>query len=118
MTDLICRNIWLSTSSQLQPSTSTVIKEDKYKESIMKLYQLLMNKRYELASIQDCMPYTIASNAALMEMAKQKPVSLEQLRKCQRKISLVTISLRSFATFLFQWKDSPRRKSPSSGKNS
>ncbi|XP_018574469.1 Werner syndrome ATP-dependent helicase-like [Anoplophora glabripennis] len=76
-------NIWLSSSSQPQPLTVTNVKEDKNKDLVMKLYQLLMNQRYELAALQNCMPYTIASNTALIEMAKQKPITIEQLRKCQ-----------------------------------
>ncbi|CAH0554697.1 unnamed protein product [Brassicogethes aeneus] len=45
-----------------------------------KLYRLLMNKRSELATQLDCMPYSIASNAVLMAMAKNKPRNLEQLK--------------------------------------
>lgn len=47
------------------------------------LYRLLMNKRTDLASSVDCMPYMVACNESLVRMAQLKPKSLEQLRKCQ-----------------------------------
>lgn len=47
------------------------------------LYRLLMNKRTDLASFVDCMPYMVACNEALVRMAQLKPKSLEELRKCQ-----------------------------------
>ncbi|KAJ8917869.1 hypothetical protein NQ315_010782 [Exocentrus adspersus] len=79
-------NVWLSTTQNPKPLNPQPL-FNKVREDIDKdcsrLYQLLMNKRYELATSQDCMPYSIASNTALMEMAKQKPITLEQFKKCQ-----------------------------------
>lgn len=78
-------------------STSTITKlesnqtpfENKIEsEEHMNLYKLLLNKRYNLASIADCMPYMIASNEALMKMAREKPITLQELRNCQCKFLL------------------------------
>lgn len=54
-------------------------------EDHVNLYKLLLNTRYNLASIADCMPYMIASNDALMKMAREKPITLQDLRNCQCK---------------------------------
>lgn len=50
------------------------------------LYRLLMNKRSELANKADCMPYLVASNDVLLQMAKRKPTTVHQLRNEHCKI--------------------------------
>ncbi|KAJ8946901.1 hypothetical protein NQ318_008257 [Aromia moschata] len=81
-------NSWIQTSRPVtqRPATSTsslIPTENKEDKSNEKLYRLLTNKRYEIATAQDCMPYLVASNKALMDMAKEKPTSLDRLRQCQ-----------------------------------
>lgn len=58
---------------------------DGLSESQLQLYRLLMNKRSELASMVDCMPYMIASNETLMKMSKLMPKSLQELRNSDCK---------------------------------
>ncbi|CAH1966178.1 unnamed protein product [Acanthoscelides obtectus] len=45
-----------------------------------KLYCELVNKRQELADIEDCAPYMIASNKALLAMSDAAPENLQQLK--------------------------------------
>lgn len=47
------------------------------------LYTGLMNLRSSLALETDCMPYMIANNKTLLELAKLRPVDKQQL--CQGK---------------------------------
>lgn len=49
----------------------------------LKLFRLLKNVRTQLAASNDCMPYMVASDYALMEMAKHRPCDLEHLRGLQ-----------------------------------
>ncbi|XP_060534740.1 bifunctional 3'-5' exonuclease/ATP-dependent helicase WRN-like [Cylas formicarius] len=80
---------WVSAEGGEEASSSTQVLDNPPEESKMetderlKCYRLLINERNRLASINDVMPYTVASNAALMQIAKHKPKDLEQLRKLQ-----------------------------------
>lgn len=74
----------------MQPSTSklevrkaTGVKLENEETSM--LYKLLMNKRMELAAQYNCMPYMVASNEALMNIAIMKPFNLKQLKECRCK---------------------------------
>lgn len=44
------------------------------------LRRLLLNKRSELANVADCMPYLVASNEVLSQLAIRKPTSIYELR--------------------------------------
>lgn len=55
-------------------------------EENSKMYKLLLNKRSQLASKYDCMPYMVASNEALMKMALAKPSSVTALTHLKRKL--------------------------------
>ncbi|KAK4875425.1 hypothetical protein RN001_011847 [Aquatica leii] len=57
-------------------SSSSVENEER-----LRVYRLLMNKRADLATAVDCMPYMVASNEALMKMAEMKPTTIKELRK-------------------------------------
>ncbi|ENN72905.1 Werner syndrome ATP-dependent helicase [Dendroctonus ponderosae] len=46
----------------------------------LQLLRLLKNARSQLARSNDCMPYMVASDFILMEMARHKPRHLDQLR--------------------------------------
>lgn len=45
------------------------------------LYSCLMALRSTLAAEMDCMPYMIANNKTLLELAKQRPTDKQQLSK-------------------------------------
>ncbi|XP_035775567.1 Werner syndrome ATP-dependent helicase homolog [Anopheles albimanus] len=47
------------------------------------LVQTLLKKRSELATAFECMPYMIASNAALHQMATKRPLNLAEMRNAQ-----------------------------------
>ncbi|XP_058056215.1 bifunctional 3'-5' exonuclease/ATP-dependent helicase WRN-like [Anopheles bellator] len=47
------------------------------------LFQTLMKKRSELANAFECMPYMIASNTALQQMAAKKPLNLSEMKNAQ-----------------------------------
>uniref|UniRef100_A0A182NL71 DNA 3'-5' helicase n=1 Tax=Anopheles dirus TaxID=7168 RepID=A0A182NL71_9DIPT len=47
------------------------------------LMEVLLTKRSELATAFECMPYMIASNAALYKMATRKPLNLTELKEAQ-----------------------------------
>lgn len=49
------------------------------------IYRMLINKRIQIALKMDCMPYMVASNEALMKMAKNKPVTMSELKQCNCK---------------------------------
>ncbi|XP_030753566.1 Werner syndrome ATP-dependent helicase-like [Sitophilus oryzae] len=50
---------------------------------ILKKYNKLLNRRRELASAANIMPYMIASNSVLMEIAKKNPLTLKHLKELQ-----------------------------------
>lgn len=88
-----------SSKTTKSPATHTITKKDillnyEIKEIIeqepvnvtkdrLKLFRLLKNCRSKLAAENNCMPYMIASDFVLMEIAKQKPLDLQQLRNIQ-----------------------------------
>ncbi|XP_049532110.1 Werner syndrome ATP-dependent helicase homolog [Anopheles darlingi] len=47
------------------------------------LVQTLLKKRSELATAFECMPYMIASNAALHQMATKRPLNMTEMRNAQ-----------------------------------
>uniref|UniRef100_A0A182PIY3 DNA 3'-5' helicase n=1 Tax=Anopheles epiroticus TaxID=199890 RepID=A0A182PIY3_9DIPT len=47
------------------------------------LVKALLKKRAELATTYECMPYMIASNAALHQMATRKPLNLQEMKSIQ-----------------------------------
>uniref|UniRef100_A0A182RHY8 ATP-dependent DNA helicase n=1 Tax=Anopheles funestus TaxID=62324 RepID=A0A182RHY8_ANOFN len=47
------------------------------------LVKSLLKKRAELATTFECMPYMIASNAALHQMATRKPLNLQEMKDAQ-----------------------------------
>uniref|UniRef100_A0AAG5CT68 ATP-dependent DNA helicase n=1 Tax=Anopheles atroparvus TaxID=41427 RepID=A0AAG5CT68_ANOAO len=47
------------------------------------LVKCLVKKRSELATTFECMPYMIASNAALHQMATRKPLNLAEMKEAQ-----------------------------------
>ncbi|XP_058128789.1 bifunctional 3'-5' exonuclease/ATP-dependent helicase WRN-like [Anopheles ziemanni] len=47
------------------------------------LVKCLLKKRSELATTFECMPYMIASNAALRQMATRKPLNLKEMKEAQ-----------------------------------
>ncbi|XP_053669621.1 bifunctional 3'-5' exonuclease/ATP-dependent helicase WRN-like [Anopheles nili] len=47
------------------------------------IVKLLLKKRSELAMQFECMPYMIASNTALHQMATRKPLNLQEMKKAQ-----------------------------------
>ncbi|XP_025833805.1 Werner syndrome ATP-dependent helicase [Agrilus planipennis] len=49
----------------------------------LEVYKKLMGKRSELATNAGCMPYLVASNAALLKMAQAKPTTIDELRNCK-----------------------------------
>ncbi|KAJ3643204.1 hypothetical protein Zmor_025928 [Zophobas morio] len=80
-------SVWISSTQKptIAPSTSkkpvpetteTQAEIDKR----MALYRKLLEQRGEIASQLDCMPYMVASNAALMTMSKLRPATLPELR--------------------------------------
>lgn len=48
-------------------------------------FRLLINKRKLIADDEHCLPYMIASNKAIMEMAKYRPQTLNQMETMNRK---------------------------------
>ncbi|CAG9819408.1 unnamed protein product [Phaedon cochleariae] len=92
------RNIWISNKCQTSsasssastlgsPGTAKVLvppsENDEGKKEVLKLYKALLNKRLELAQKENCLPYMIASNKAILDMAEKKPKSLEEVEKFQ-----------------------------------
>ncbi|CAH1115190.1 unnamed protein product [Psylliodes chrysocephalus] len=83
------KNIWQNKDSNTpsaMPSTSTqlFIGDDETEspdqlDNRMTLYRLLINKRKLIADDEHCLPYMIASNKAIMEMAKYRPQTLNQM---------------------------------------
>ncbi|XP_050304443.1 bifunctional 3'-5' exonuclease/ATP-dependent helicase WRN-like [Anthonomus grandis grandis] len=75
---------WLSARGEVckneNVSTHPLSEEDQER---VKLFRLLKNARTEFARSEDCMPYMIASDYILMEIAKKQPKSLEELRNLQ-----------------------------------
>ncbi|XP_052863680.1 bifunctional 3'-5' exonuclease/ATP-dependent helicase WRN-like [Anopheles cruzii] len=63
-----------STMARPTQSSATVQQE---------LFQTLMKKRSELANAFECMPYMIASNTALQQMAAKKPLNLNEMKNAQ-----------------------------------
>ncbi|KAG5899645.1 hypothetical protein JTB14_036018 [Gonioctena quinquepunctata] len=83
-------NIWQSASqstpqpqSQFNPILGNNQENMRDKEERMKLYNLLLTERLKIASAENCMPYMVASNKALMDMAEVKPTTLEDMRNSQ-----------------------------------
>lgn len=72
-----------SINERSEPEADTETEEQK--DERMKIYRALMGKRSELATQLNCMPYMVGSNTALMQIAEMKPVTLKELRECQRK---------------------------------
>uniref|UniRef100_A0A182JXC6 DNA 3'-5' helicase n=1 Tax=Anopheles christyi TaxID=43041 RepID=A0A182JXC6_9DIPT len=58
-----------------QPATQQDLRQE--------LVKSLLKKRAELATTYECMPYMIASNAALHQMATRKPLNLQEMKNIQ-----------------------------------
>ncbi|XP_044271277.1 Werner syndrome ATP-dependent helicase-like [Tribolium madens] len=74
--------VWLTTSPVDVPSTSKQPENPETQEEIdarMSLYRKLLDQRTDIAAKLDCMPYMVASNAALMQMSKFKPKTIADL---------------------------------------
>ncbi|KAI4461674.1 dna helicase recq family member [Holotrichia oblita] len=61
--------------------TETDVEGDTQKEERMKIYRKLLAKRTDLAFCLDCMPYMIASNEILMNLAQLRPRSVDALKQ-------------------------------------
>ncbi|KAK9721845.1 RQC domain [Popillia japonica] len=59
----------------------TDIEDETMKEERMNIYRKLMAKRTKLAFTLDCMPYMIASNEVLMDIATSRPRSIDTLKQ-------------------------------------
>ncbi|KRT80493.1 helicase, partial [Oryctes borbonicus] len=57
------------------------IEDESQKEERMKIYRELLNKRSQLASDLNCMPYMIASNEILMNLARLRPRTMDMIRE-------------------------------------
>lgn len=64
----------------------TDIEDETMKEERMNIYRKLMAKRTKLAFTLDCMPYMIASNEVLMDIATSRPRSIDTLKQLKCKI--------------------------------
>lgn len=53
------------------------ISEEDYQK---KLYNKLIFKRCEIAVQEQCMPYMVGTNTALIQMSKIRPTTLEELK--------------------------------------
>nr|XP_023030407.1 Werner syndrome ATP-dependent helicase-like [Leptinotarsa decemlineata] len=73
-------NIWISSHQSTSPAKVQELLEKKEK---VKLFNMLQTERLNLARCENCMPYMIASNKALMGMAQKKPVTLKAMEDCQ-----------------------------------
>lgn len=77
-------NIWQnkgdSVVSTAAPGPST---KEKSNDENMDLYRLLLETRAEIAATEDCMPYMIASNSTLMDMARKRPQNLKEMEDMQ-----------------------------------
>lgn len=71
-------------------SLEEVVETQNELDERMALYHKLLNERTEIAFQLDCMPYMVASNAALMVMSKHKPKTLDDFRRLNRKFSIST----------------------------
>ncbi|XP_055524633.1 bifunctional 3'-5' exonuclease/ATP-dependent helicase WRN-like isoform X2 [Wyeomyia smithii] len=65
-----------NSSRLLEP---VVLKQD----MVQDLVKSLLKKRSELATSYECMPYMIASNQALHQMATIRPLNLEEMKRAQ-----------------------------------
>uniref|UniRef100_A0A182QP85 ATP-dependent DNA helicase n=1 Tax=Anopheles farauti TaxID=69004 RepID=A0A182QP85_9DIPT len=62
------------------PATQTAAQRQDITQELVKM---LLTKRSELATTFECMPYMIASNAALYKMATRRPLNLQELKEAQ-----------------------------------
>uniref|UniRef100_A0A1Q3F1T2 DNA 3'-5' helicase n=1 Tax=Culex tarsalis TaxID=7177 RepID=A0A1Q3F1T2_CULTA len=77
-----------SAASRLLPSlpdTGSSSKQQQQQEAdpVQELMKTLLKKRTELASTYECMPYMIASNLALQQLATLRPQNLEEMKQAK-----------------------------------
>lgn len=101
---------WLDTADCGKPKPQTTNLKTDFKLCTVTLrgedfnvYKLLMNRRHELASRYNCMPYMIASNETLMKLANLKPCTVEELRECERKFIILCCFLNAGVFFSSGW---------------
>ncbi|KAL9694017.1 hypothetical protein quinque_013302 [Culex quinquefasciatus] len=70
-----------SSSSRLLPDLSAPSKQQD--DPVQELMKTLLKKRTELASTYECMPYMIASNLALQQLATLRPQNLEEMKQAK-----------------------------------
>ncbi|XP_056635515.1 bifunctional 3'-5' exonuclease/ATP-dependent helicase WRN-like isoform X1 [Diorhabda sublineata] len=76
-------NIWQNKSDSVVCNTTSEPSTKEKSEENMELYRLLLEVRAELAATEDCMPYMIASNRTLMDMARLQPQNLKEMEDMQ-----------------------------------
>lgn len=74
-----------STSAEVQPDAQNQMEtEDDYQTQVemsdKHLEEILLGIRATLAENSDCMPYLVASNQAVQQIASKKPVSLKEFK--------------------------------------
>ncbi|CAG9772047.1 unnamed protein product [Ceutorhynchus assimilis] len=78
---------WISASlTSTTTKSETQTQETETQEEIdsrLKILRFLKNERSQLASANNVMPYMVASDFILMEMARHKPKTIEELQKLQ-----------------------------------
>lgn len=66
------------------PGSSRLLEPVAQKQDLVKeLVTTLLKKRSELATTYECMPYMIASNQALHQMATIRPLNLEEMKRAK-----------------------------------
>ncbi|KAL1491430.1 hypothetical protein ABEB36_012030 [Hypothenemus hampei] len=98
---------WISNGKTSKSSESSI--KSSSEEPPLEIFQLLKKCRSQLASTNDCMPYMVASDFVLMEIAKEKPKNIEELR--QMKIEGFTeVKLNKFGVKLLEVLNQHHRK--------
>lgn len=75
---------------------------DNLNEEDTKLYRLLLDKRNHLATSNGVIPYTVATQVALAEMAKRKPKTIPELISCNCMLWLLPFFI--YNRVFFQWR--------------
>lgn len=74
-------NMSLPASASVSAKVPTQSVENAAEKSYrMEMYKALLTTRNDLAHNMDCMPYMVASNAALMQLAQSRPSTLTELK--------------------------------------